>query len=97
MRRGRPVPPAIVRFILETKTNAPQLTQAEVADRVAGQFGESVDKSTVSRTLRRAGWTRTLARPADRREQAEQAFMRLAWPRPVGKVVRLPGVRWGGF
>ena len=63
MHRGKPVPPAIVQFIVETKTNAPDLNRAQIADRVRGQFGVSVDPSTVGRTLRREGWSSAAAPP----------------------------------
>ena len=74
MERGKPVPPAIGRFIVDTKTNAPELTRSQIADRVEGQFGVRLDPSTVGRTLRRERWSSAPARGSEARAAAIGSF-----------------------
>ena len=56
-KQGKPTPPPIQDFLVKTYQNAPGLTYQQLADRVAGRFGEaaSVDRSTVPRILRKRG------------------------------------------
>ena len=42
----------IKKFIIMEKRNSPGLTQSQLAARVEGKFGQSIDKSTVGRILR---------------------------------------------
>ena len=56
-KQGKQTLDVIKRFVIDTKRNASDLTQAQIADRVAGKFGEDarIDKSTIGRILRVAG------------------------------------------
>lgn len=55
--RGRQTPPAVVEFIKATYLNAPNLTYAQVVDRVVEKFGPdaTIDKSSVGKILKREG------------------------------------------
>jgi hypothetical protein len=52
MVRGKRTPPDIVRFIIEIKDNAPELTQSQIADKVLAKFGVKIDKTSVGRWLK---------------------------------------------
>ena len=53
--KGRRTPARIEKFVLETREAASKLTYSQIADRVAGEFGEvnGIDKSTVANILKR--------------------------------------------
>ena len=55
--KGKKTPPRVVKFVEDTKRNAPGLTNSQIADKIVGEFGESsrIDKGTVGRILGRAG------------------------------------------
>ena len=50
--KGKETPDPIKKFIIMEKRNSPGLTQVQLAARVEGNFGQSIDKSTVGRILR---------------------------------------------
>ena len=56
-KQGVRTPEPIRRFIVETDRNAPDLTNQQIADRVAGSFGPAskLDRATVGRIRNKAG------------------------------------------
>ena len=56
-KQGVKTPEPIRRFIVETDQNAPDLTNQQIADRIAGSFGSAskVDRATVGRIRNKAG------------------------------------------
>ena len=56
-KQGVKTPEPIRRFIVETDRNAPDLTNQQIADRIAGSFGSAskVDRATVGRIRNKAG------------------------------------------
>ena len=56
-KQGVRTPEPIRRFIVETDQNAPDLTNQQIADRIAGSFGPAskVDRATVGRIRNKAG------------------------------------------
>ena len=56
-QQGRETPDALKSFVVMTYRNAPKLTQRQIADRMAAEFGDDarIDQSTVGRILIRTG------------------------------------------
>lgn len=72
-KQGKETPVPIIEFIIREKRDAPGLTQAQLAARVEGKFGQTIDKSTVGRYLRK---NRDQIAQGDHSEDAAGTFER---------------------